>query len=867
MRAHVSLKSFLYVSTVLLMSIGTAGASTIYVDDDGAADFNTIGAAVEAARSGDTIIIKPGTYAGVASHNIALAGKVLTICGSNLHDPNVIAATVIDCYVEEQEDDEARPQSTTDGEEIDGHRFIELRPDTGTELTLGGLTIINAFDAFAGGAVLCEGAYLKAVNCTFAYNSVEQWGGAIYCLNGSATIENCSFISNSSTKKRGGAVYCENSAVSMTRCNFSQNAGNAIRSSNASMTVVRCTFSENTGESGGAVYCYAASGAGHLGDTVLDHCTFNANTTQTSGGAIYAWGDPLLITGCTFTDNIAVEKGGAIYNYSAAPVITSCMFINNRCVANGGAIANYLQSDPDILNCTFIKNSAVNGGVVTSVRDSHPLVSHCILWSNTATNGPDLYLAQDTYSQGPSEITVEYCDLEHGPAGAYVSPGTTLTWGDGNIDTDPLFTQPATGVYRLSADSPCVDAGDPNYVPAADVMDLDGYRRLFGRTPDIGAYEYQGLSAVYRFWSAVKRKHFYTISGSERDKLLKKYPAIWQYEGVAYWAFYGPSEPDLVPVHRFWSAKLSAHVWTTDEGEKDRLLKEYADTYTYEGIVFYAFPEGRQPLGTVPVYRFWSSRLNYHFYTINEAEKEKLISSYPDVWSYEGIAWYICSRPYQLQETTYDFAGGVEETAYTMTLSAYVDGKGAEIDFPEIVFTPNASEMQMTIEFSDRQATLEHFRVETLLTDHAARIYPSDGVSIPFTVATRATFECVAPQGPFRIDAASGVFADFVDSNLNLAAEDAVYSYNGRVTFADREVNINATAEALNFDLESYGIFESLDQLPNNVDAYVPETFQWSRPHVKDLLVETTVKGRLVQIYVTHMHVGTQGQWAGQALD
>ena len=29
-----------------------------------------------------------------------------------------------------------------------------------------------------------------------------------------------------------------------------------------------------------------------------------------------------------------------------------------------------------------------------------------------------------------------------------------------------------------------------------------------------------------------------------------------------------------------------------------------------------------------------------HFYTMNETEKNKLITTYPDAWTYEDVAWY-----------------------------------------------------------------------------------------------------------------------------------------------------------------------------------------------------------------------------------
>lgn len=96
----------------------------------------------------------------------------------------------------------------------------------------------------------------------------------------------------------------------------------------------------------------------------------------------------------------------------------------------------------------------------------------------------------------------------------------------------------------------------------------------------------------------------------------------------------------LAPVYRFWSDTLGAHFYTIDEAEKDALIRECANTWTFECIAFYAYPPEQAPVGSKPVYRFWSPPLGRHFYTINEAERQTLIDASADAWTPEGIAWY-----------------------------------------------------------------------------------------------------------------------------------------------------------------------------------------------------------------------------------
>jgi len=57
-----NLKTFGALSMFLLAMVCTAAGRTIYVDDDGPADFNNIQAAVDDANYGDTILVAAGTY-------------------------------------------------------------------------------------------------------------------------------------------------------------------------------------------------------------------------------------------------------------------------------------------------------------------------------------------------------------------------------------------------------------------------------------------------------------------------------------------------------------------------------------------------------------------------------------------------------------------------------------------------------------------------------------------------------------------------------------------------------------------------------------------------------------------------------------
>ncbi len=854
MKALTALQNILSVTVLVLISAGMTHAKTIMVDNDGTADFRTIRAAVASAADGDVIILQPGRYAGAEASDIIVSGTTLTIRSTDPNDPETVANTVIDC----QSDDEKT------------HRFLELAPNSGTDLTLVGLTMINGSGGFGGGAVLCEAASLRAINCTFAHNAVEWYGGAIHSVNGYVNLEGCTFTNNTSVRMHGGAIYGRNSILNVADCTFRSNAGNAVKSFDSAVTLFKSTFESNTGREGGAVFSHA--GLDPIAPSYLNvvRCTFAGNNASLSGGALYLHNMEAMITASQFTSNTATEHGGAIYGHRSSPSITSCVFAHNSAVQLGGAVTGYYESEPEILHCTLVGNEAASGGAVASKRDSHPVVTHCILWANQAAQGTALYVAEDSLGTGSvAQATLEYSNTEGGPAAAYAEPGCSLTWGRGNIDANPLFAGPGFDDFHLSPDSPSVDTGDPNYVPDSDATDLDGYPRRFGKTVDMGAYEYQGLGPVYRFWSPSKNRHFYTIKGTERDKLIANYSHVWQYEGIAYYAFYRNSEANLAPVYRLWSSVTGDHVWTTSEAERDQLLTEFGQEWVDEGIVFYGYAPGKPPLGTSPVHRFYSAALSSHFYTMDEAERDKLVKEYAAVWAYEGVAYYAYAIPYQPKEITYNFIGGDEDAWVTMVLAAYIDGVEADIDVPEIRFTITSAWMQLTTDFLGLTTTLDGFEVQSQVIEHLATITQKGygGVSIPLELSAEVKFESLFPRGPFVIDPDTGTFADFGDGGETLGAGQETYTYNGSIALGSIMQEFDGATSATALELESSGTFESLGSLPDNVDVNMPLTFQWHGPSTKQLLTEAYVDGHLVQVYVTQAYVSTQGTWEGQAVD
>jgi predicted outer membrane repeat protein len=777
--------------------------------------------------------------------NTVIADKTLTIRSRDPNNPAIAAGTIID------------------GRNNQNCRAFIIGPAENTCVTLAGLTIINNHHGAQGGAISCENAVLDVINCTFIGNVADSKGGAIHCANSRARFEGCAFLKNTSQSIHGGAIFGRASWLDFVACSFEGNTGGALECYDSDLTLVGCAFLQNASLDGGAIHCRRDVNPAVPTRLTLTKCTFTANAASSSGGALCLYSVQGVFRACTFTTNAAGQDGGAIHNYRSSPAVDNCVFVGNTAAGIGGALHNLVNSNPDIIHCTFAANKAASGGAVASRGDSDPFVSHSILWGNTAAQGMSLHVGRYQWNLvQAAKATVEYSNVEGGRKSVSVESDGELNWAAGNISVDPRFTGPNRADYHLSPDSPCIDAGDPEYVPDPNETDLDGRARRLGAAVDIGAYEFQGLGPVYQFWSPVTKRRFYTIKPSERDSLISR-PKVWRYEDVAYYAFYLPIDKNLLPVYRFWSGKLRTHFWTISEGERAKLIKEKSAVWAYEGVAFYAYPKGRQPLGTMPVYQFWSGKLGYHFYTMDEEEKDKLIRDQPQTWTFEGPGWYVYAKPYQPPKAAYAFTGGAQEAWYAFTLGASVDGREAQITSAEVRLPPSSTLMRMTIDFDRFGTTLDGFHVLTTPIEHKATITSSTGTKIPLVLSMQASFDVSTPQGPFAVDPTTRVFADFTRAAENIVVKDATARYDGEVRFGKEVKTFHREEVAARFELKSSGTFEAVNLLPEGIYARLPFTFQWHRQYVQDLLAEGFVDGRLVQIYVTNVYVGTQGLWRG----
>ena len=280
----------------------------------------------------------------------------------------------------------------------------------------------------------------------------------------SPTLTDCIFINNSALKAGGGL--CNDGACDTK--------------------IINCKFIANLAGSGCGMYnwgdpeyeCYPS----------LNNCIFSHNSSCSRGGWLYNYGycDP-TITNCSFITNTAIFGGGMADDWTASPVLINCLYSANTAKYGGGLYNNgsrYYLTGPKFTNCTFTQNSANSGTTLACDSQKNEyrstiLMANCILW-----DGGD-----EIWNNDNSTITITYSDIQS-------------SWpGGGNINADPLFVEPGywavgeddyfwiDGDYHLLPDSPCIDAGDPNYVAEPNETGLDGKSRIIGGRIDMGAYE------------------------------------------------------------------------------------------------------------------------------------------------------------------------------------------------------------------------------------------------------------------------------------------------------------------------------------------------------------------------------------------
>jgi len=302
-------------------------------------------------------------------------------------------------------------------------------------------------------------------------------------------------------------------------------------------------------------------------------------------------------------------------------------------------------------------------GYGVPLADSNQISWQALLWSGTAESVVNLHptgfrwsCASDAW--GPWQVgagvpvdgegmqallwsgTAESVVNLH-PSG-YGSSHIVRCWGDRQVgvgdDHALLWSGTASSVVDLHRFV-------PGTYTSSGAFGIDSTGRIVGYVGK-GSGRYAALwvsryAPVYRCRSPRGSDCLYTTDGAEVESLLTD-PNAWTFDGVFCHVPPDSRDPNAMPVYRFGARDDSARFYTIDQAERDKFFRDYRDTWSYEGIAFYAYRPSRRPSSAIAVHRFRSDSLGRYLYTRDEDERAMLAAQSPSVWTYEGVAWYAC---------------------------------------------------------------------------------------------------------------------------------------------------------------------------------------------------------------------------------
>lgn len=300
------------VTSYSLESICYLAPRPILVLPNGAGDYPTIQAALDAAEDGSIIELANGTFGGEGNHNVwNWSDKAGIIIRSKGGDPD---SCIIDC----------------------GGYSMEDRYAIQNVYGVEGITIRNGY--VGSGAM--HGAVHQVTNvrkCTFANNYGEVAGASSGCRS----FEDCLFVNNSGT-----AIVVGPPGTDVAHCRFVDNAR-------------------------GAIWCDGSDGTYALN---VGYCVFDGNAVSWAGGAISAniqgalrvWNSTfvdnaalrgssisfcVLEQGCSFEMTECIVAGGSggcavdIFAFDGQPELTCTMTCNDIFGNEGGDWVGYIEGE------------------------------------------------------------------------------------------------------------------------------------------------------------------------------------------------------------------------------------------------------------------------------------------------------------------------------------------------------------------------------------------------------------------------------------------------------------------------------------------------------------------------------------------
>ena len=357
-------------------------------------------------------------------------------------------------------------------------------------------SVITANRSSAAGGF--DNCFLKFCKIADNYSEIGAGGGA------NSTLRNCLVENNRTSGWPAGVANSK-----LTYCKIKGNYGSYANGGGVSHSTLNyCILDDNfAGFNGGGAYksdlmhCRllrnGAERGGSVSDSYLKRC-FIEQSSSASEWAIgtYSQFDECFVKGSEYSNDFAscsFESCILSNSFSSlsSNIKNSILTLNERIYLDGSTVANCL-----------VANNGDISSIWTRITNSTVVNNNYIDWYGSGYSD-DMYNSifwGNKKLEVNSEV-IEYCAFED-----------SVYAGTGNISLDsdnrkgPRFVRPSDSVgvptsnigilqtilanWRLRRKSPCIDAGDNEYV--AQSTDLDGNKRISNGTVDMGCYESSG---------------------------------------------------------------------------------------------------------------------------------------------------------------------------------------------------------------------------------------------------------------------------------------------------------------------------------------------------------------------------------------
>ena len=231
-------------------------------------------------------------------------------------------------------------------------------------------------------------------------------------------------------------------------------------------------------DGGGGMHIYNSS------DIILTHVTLDLNHARLGGGLCLHDSD-VIITDMMIIENTADLSAG-IHMGESSPTLSQVTIANNRGTDpylswDGSTISIKDNSNPDFTNMTIVGNKSSGldyHGCLVHISTSQPVFTNTIFWGNNNEEGDCIGACCDSPiwdHENPISTIINYSNIEQ-----YGDFGPVQT-GEGNIASDPMFTDPQNGDYSLRI--PTVI--NHRYMPPKILQEEEGVKEEFVFDPEI----------------------------------------------------------------------------------------------------------------------------------------------------------------------------------------------------------------------------------------------------------------------------------------------------------------------------------------------------------------------------------------------